>query len=124
MRVGIGAIEAFLAFVLLAVSALLGGCTLADWLTSGAAFLSFLCTQCAFDLAEAHERHNLPGKPGSNYKVLYIVKEAFWIASCLALGSMPLLTSTLIFGIYPIARKLRSAPLFFAHLASLEKSPA
>jgi hypothetical protein len=106
MQPSIARLEASIVLLLLGLSAALGGSTIADWLTGGAVFLSFLCTQSAFDLADVNEANGGPRAHTAHYRRLYIVKEALWIGSCIAIGNFPLITSTGIFAAYPAWRAI------------------
>lgn len=100
-------IEAAVVFTVLFVSAILGGGSHSDWLSATAVFLSFLCSQAAFDLAEAAAAApNAPSSPGRRYRVLYLTKEVFWVLTCLAIRNYPLIASTVVFATYPMWRRV------------------
>lgn len=80
-----------------------------DGVSAGAVFLSFLCSQAAFVLAD--ETRNAGQRELSRrYRHLYLAKEGFWIATCILLKSAPLIASTILFASYPFWRTALREP--------------
>jgi hypothetical protein len=99
-------IEAFFVLIILGGVACASGGRAADGLSAFAGFLSFLCTQIAFDMNEQLQAAQDNGiSPQHRYRNLFFLKEGVWVVTFLLLGSYPLLASTAVFASYPWWRR-------------------
>jgi hypothetical protein len=99
-------IEAGIVLVVLGGVLLLTGRHLTDLLSALAGFLTFLCTQIAFDMNEQLQLASSSSRPHRHsYRYLFMMKELVWIITFIILGSAPLLASTGVFATYPYWRK-------------------
>ena len=99
-------VEAAIVLSILIPASFLSGGHIADVLSGTAVFLTFLCTQTAFDMTEELSRRATSAKPvSSRYRYLFLCKEAVWVATFCVIGSLPLLISTGVFATYPYWRR-------------------
>jgi len=99
-------VEAFLVLAVLSGVAWVSGARATDGLSALAGFLSFLCTQIAFDMDERLMGVQDDGpSPQHRYRNLFFLKEGVWVVTFLLLGSYPLLASTGVFASYPWWRR-------------------
>lgn len=106
-------VEALLVGVVLVLATVWSGGSSADWLSCVAVFLTFFHSQAAFNLADKLVEKDLPQRGAVDasklHTGLFLVKEAFWVMTFLALGSYPLLVSSFLLSTYPLWRgKIRS----------------
>jgi len=97
-------VEALFVFTILALIASISGSTFTDWSSASAVFLGFINVQMAFDLTEKESATEEESQ--SQLKIFHVLKESVWLVTFLAMGSYPLLVSSLIFMTYPTWRKL------------------
>jgi hypothetical protein len=97
-------VEAGLVLTVLIPATIFSGGRLADWLSCIAVFLTFLHSQAAFNLAHQSLRLRGEGDASTIHTVMFLVKEGFWVLTFLALGSYPLLLSSVLFATYPFWR--------------------
>ena len=97
-------IEAFLVLSVLVPTVVFTGGEPKDVVAACAVFLSFLCSQAAFNLGD-QQSGTLCRELSKQYRHLYIAKELCWIATCILLHSYPLLASTALFATYPYWRR-------------------
>ncbi len=97
-------IEAFLVVLVLAPAVALSGYEPKDLVAAFAVFLSFLCSQAAFTMCES--THRTERTLSRRFRLLYVAKEVCWIATCILIGSYPLLASTFVFATYPSWRRM------------------
>lgn len=99
-------IEAGIVLAVLGSVVLITGTRATDALSALAGFLSFLCTQTAFDMNEQLQltRSNNTSQRAS-YRYLFLMKECVWVLTYLILGGAPLLATTGVFATYPYWRR-------------------
>jgi hypothetical protein len=104
-------LEALLVFLVLAGVVVASGAKPMDLVSAFAGFLTFLCTQNAFDMNEQLRALQTEALSAQHrYRNLFFLKEAVWVLTFILLGSYPLLASTGVFASYPWWRKkLRAA---------------
>jgi hypothetical protein len=106
-------LEAALVFLTLGIIAYFGGSKFTDWSAALAVFLGFLHAQVAFDLADYNKSSKINTSPQSNLlKNFYLIKEAIWLVTFVALKSYPLLAGSAIFISYPALRRIIRSKIF------------
>jgi hypothetical protein len=104
-------LEGLFVLCILTAVVIASGIHVVDILSALAGFLTFLCTQNAFDMNEALRAVEAAQQPDQHrYRNLFFIKEGVWILTFILLGNYPLLASTGVFASYPWwRRKLRSS---------------
>lgn len=99
-------LEVLLVMVVLVPSVVVPGCRLVDFLAATAVLLTFLCTQCSFDMNERLVADSEKNERSSyRYPQLFLVKEAMWVVTFVVIGNLPLVASTVVFASYPHWRR-------------------
>jgi hypothetical protein len=98
--------EALLVGSVIALTAILSGGDMVDWLGATAVFFTFMHGQVSFDFQEAQQVMEKPHVPCYRWSGRYfVIKEILWVLTFSILQAWPLLLGTLIFASYPYWRK-------------------
>jgi hypothetical protein len=95
-------LEALFVATTLALTAVLSGSRLTDWVGAVAVFFTFMHGQISFDFAEDQSAKSAPDVSCHRWSGRYfVVKEALWVLTFTLLEAWPLLIGTVVFLTYP-----------------------